>query len=124
MSNPFKFTPDVLKAIPDWVNSGATSNDIADCLDTTVGSLRVVCSNNGISLRRRGDKVAPIIYGHLRRTLSNEAWEALCAEARRRGMPTVHLALATLEYVSVDALFSAVLDDGRGECESSVVQRR
>lgn len=124
MSTRIKFTPEILKAIPEWLASGATTADIADVLGTSINSLQVVCSRVGISLRRSGGECDPNVHSHLRRALSQKAWEGLCAEAKRREMPVVHMAFTMLEYAAIDNLYSAIIDDEQGRCESSVVQRR
>ena len=123
MSNRI-FNSDVLEAIPKWVASGATSEDIAAVLGTTANSLRVMCSRNGVSLRPQGATTPPSVYAHMRRALSIEAWLELCLEAKRRGVPPVHLAFTILEHVSADNLFSAVMDDAGAPTESAVVQIR
>lgn len=120
-----KFTPEVLEAIPKWLASGATSEDIAAVLETTLSSLQVVCSRAGVSLRTQSINPSPDIHAYLRKTLSKEAWTSLCAEAARRGMPVMRLAFTMLEYAAVDNVYSALIDvDDQGRCESSVVQRR
>ena len=50
---PTKFTPHVLKHIVRLVDDGLNAFEIASQVGCTVGSLRVRCSQLGISLRRR-----------------------------------------------------------------------
>ena len=118
-----KFTSEVLEAIPKWRASGATSEDIAEALGTTVGSLRVMCSQYGISLRTKTRaNNSTNIHSLLRKALSAEAWAGLCVEARRREVPVLHLAFTMLEIVAVDDLYEAVIDDKHSHSE--VVQKR
>jgi len=46
------FTPEALVSIPVMVESGLRAAEIAERLGTTPKSLRVVCSRNGIPLRK------------------------------------------------------------------------
>ena len=46
-----KFTPANIQKIKDWVAEGISREEIAKSLDVTVGSLQVICSRLGISLR-------------------------------------------------------------------------
>src|SRR6516164_3804053 len=48
----FKFTPQVIKNIKDFLAEGISRDEIANRLGVTVGSLQVTCSRVGISLRR------------------------------------------------------------------------
>jgi len=52
VSRPKKVTPAALRAIPAFLNRGLSSNEIATAIGITVGTLRVKCSQWGISLRR------------------------------------------------------------------------
>src|SRR5215470_17481730 len=45
-------TSAVLAQVPAWVQQGRAADEIAARLGCTVGTLRVKCSQNGISLRR------------------------------------------------------------------------
>src|SRR5690348_9815137 len=48
-----KFTPLVVPQIVSWLNEGCTPSVIAEKIGCTVGTLRVRCSQLGISLRHR-----------------------------------------------------------------------
>ena len=50
---PSRFTPQAIEQIGDWVALGKSREEIAGLLGVTVGTLQVVCSKRGISLRRR-----------------------------------------------------------------------
>ena len=52
MARPKKVTPAALHAIPAFLDRGLSSNEIATAIGITVGTLRVKCSQMGISLRR------------------------------------------------------------------------
>ena len=49
---PMKFTPQAIAKIKEMVAQGLSRDEIAKLLDVTVGSLQVICSRLGISLRR------------------------------------------------------------------------
>jgi hypothetical protein len=53
MAPPKKVTADVLKQIPAFIDQGLTAGDIANLIGCTVGTLRVKCSQMGISLRQK-----------------------------------------------------------------------
>src|SRR5215471_6828992 len=48
----FKFTPQAIENIKEFVGEGISCDEIANRLGVTVGSLQVTCSRLGISLRR------------------------------------------------------------------------
>ena len=48
----FKFTPQAIENIKEFVGQGISRDEIANRLGVTVGSLQVTCSRLGISLRR------------------------------------------------------------------------
>jgi hypothetical protein len=51
-----KFTPVVIPQISSWVSEGFSSFEIAEKIGCTLGTLRVRCSQLGISLRQRGSR--------------------------------------------------------------------
>ena len=108
------FTEEVFLSIPVWLAAGASKEDIAESLGTTVGSLEVMCSARGTSLNTRAYKnvgiPSPELNMVLRKQLKAEAWVSLCAEARRRKMSGGRLVISLLEYIINDNLFVAVLD--------------
>lgn len=101
---PRIFTAAVLRTIPKWVADGATRRDIARALGTTVGSLEVICSQNGIPLRGSGG-------GELLARLGRKRWTVLRREAAARKITTLQLAVRLLAAVVDGNLFNAVLDD-------------
>lgn len=100
------FTDDVLRAIPEWVALGADKREIAAVIGTTVGSLEVTCSREGISLS--GGAISPKT---LREGLSDAHRRVLLAAAEQRGVPVVQLILRIIETVASDNLVDSVLDD-------------
>jgi hypothetical protein len=48
-----KITTDVLGRVPAFIEQGLTASNIADAIGCTVGTLRVKCSQMGISLRQK-----------------------------------------------------------------------
>src|SRR5262249_34528875 len=56
MSKPMKFTPQVMASIPVMLANGMAREEIAATIGTTIGSLQVRCSQNGISLRTPGGR--------------------------------------------------------------------
>jgi hypothetical protein len=61
-------TADVISQIESWVNSGLSAVAIAERIGCTLGTLRVRCSQFGISLRRKGGRVVAVtdVLGHQR----------------------------------------------------------
>ena len=53
-------TADVISQIESWVNNGLSAVAIAERIGCTLGTLRVRCSQFGISLRRKGRRVAAV----------------------------------------------------------------
>jgi len=51
-SRRFKFTPQAIENIKEFVAQGISRDEIANRIGVTVGSLQVTCSRLGISLRR------------------------------------------------------------------------
>jgi len=55
-----KITADLLRRVPGFIEQGLTASNIADAIGCTVGTLRVKCSQMGISLRQINRKaIAP-----------------------------------------------------------------
>jgi hypothetical protein len=49
---PSKFTPDRVQQIKDLVARGVSCEEIASLVGVTVGTLKVICSRLGVSLRK------------------------------------------------------------------------
>ena len=139
------FTPAVIARIPRLVDQGLSAEDIADSLRCTIGTLRVRCSQLGISLRRKGlktrrDSKSPIkptrLFGAPSRpgpasdpsgsnlalalVFSKRTAERLSQYASRRGLTVPSLAAALLEIIARDSLYEAVLDDDNSDEPKSV----
>lgn len=97
------FTPEILRAIPVWLELGARVEDIAKAIGTTPASLHMTCSRANISLRSVG---VP-----LTRALTQSQWDRVQREAVRRGVPAWRLIATVVAAVADNDLFSAVLGD-------------
>lgn len=95
-----KFTPDVLEQIPKLVSDGKSAAEIAGQIGCSVDSLRVRCSQLGVTLRRNGLTVR----------LSQSTLDGLRQRATAEDMSEAALAAALLEIIARDDLYSAVLD--------------
>jgi hypothetical protein len=117
------FTAGVLAQIPHWMSDeGLGPVDIAARIGCTVGSLRVICSRHGLSLRdsshkphkrdreynqapARPDPVELVL------TLPDEIRERLRARAASLGMSELELLRILIETIDRDDLYSAILDN-------------
>ena len=95
-----KFTPHVLEQIPKLVSDGKSASEIAGQIGCSVDSLRVRCSQLGVTLRRNGLTVR----------LSRTALDGLRQQAMAEDMSEAGLASALLEIIARDGLYKAVLD--------------
>jgi hypothetical protein len=124
-----KLTAMIVPQIKLWVNQGLTTNEIAQRVGCTVGTLRVRCSQLGISLRR-----AKNLQGRHRElpwTTSNQGWRPpvgneewqlliliphttvrlLHSRAATIGLSGATLAAKLLQKIAQDDLYDAVLDE-------------
>ena len=120
-------TENVLAQIPLWLGEdGLGPVDIAKKIGCTVGSLRVLCSRYGISLRRRStaqgirdDNKQP--YALRRRSVAEKLVLALPLDVRDRvqrraavsGMSEPEFLSVLIETIDRDDLYGAVLDNGK-----------
>ena len=108
------FSPPVLSQISKLVAEGLSAAEIAEKIGCTLGTLRVKCSLNGISLRRSREESAmnserkphTRIVIHLGRS----AAVRLQQTAQNRGTTGPRLAAALLEAIVQDNLYDAVID--------------
>ena len=121
------FTDGVLAQIPQWMKEeGLGPAELAARIGCTVGSLRVVCSRWGLSLRRptasyrprntnRQYNQAPLKPNLAQFVLSlpEEIRNRLRARAASLGMSELELLARLIETIDRDDLYSAILDDGR-----------
>ena len=116
-----KFTPDVVSEIRLLVDQGQSCEEIAKHVGCTVGTLRVRCSQFGISLRRKKKQdptpqPAKLLAKKKSKTisvpLSHLIIEQLRSRAQSKHVDGATLAVTLLERIVPDNLFEAVLDDG------------
>lgn len=113
-------TDSVLAQIPRWMREeGLRPAEMAARIGCTVGSLRVVCSRCGLSLRnpsvthtrsdadRYTEGSANLVL-----TLPDEVRRRLRARAEVLGLSELKFAALLLETIDRDDLYSAVVDDG------------
>jgi hypothetical protein len=121
------FSPAVMSQIRSFVAQDVAAAEIAEKIGCTLGTLRVKCSQSGISLRRR-NPAAPSkesVSKRLSFALSDEAAVRLQERAEKKGMTTADFAAALLEAIVRDNLYDAVIDaDIEDEKSSSRLTRR
>jgi hypothetical protein len=106
------FSPLVLSRIAALVDQGFSAAEIADEIGCALGSLRVRCSEHGISLRRSA-RFAPERRECPARLVINISRSAALALQRQAGndrMSAAQLAAMLLEAVVRDNLYEAVID--------------
>ena len=118
-------TDSVLAQIPRWIREeGLGAADMAARIGCTVGSLRVVCSRYGLSLRQPTEKLhdtdrqynqAPARPDAAKLVLSlpEQGRERLRVRAAALGVSELELLTLLIETIDRDDLYSAILDDGR-----------
>jgi hypothetical protein len=103
-----------MSQIRSLVAQGAAATEIAKAIGCTLGTLRVKCSQSGISLRRR-NPAAPrkaSVSKRLSFALSNDVAIRLKQRAENKKMTTEDFAVALLEAIVRDNLYDAVIDGG------------
>jgi hypothetical protein len=117
-------TKSVLVQIPRWISeSGLRPAEIAERIGCTVGTLRVWCSHNGISLRQLPrSREAPTAEltrnAGLILSVSEETHVRLQARAALLGLSGEELVKVLIETIDKDDLYGAVLDDLGGSRRS------
>jgi len=114
-----KFDQSVLNEIRQLVSEGVSAREIAMKIGTTIGSLRVICSRHGITLRRQRDLESRAPNEVLR--IPTETFVAFQAAAKLRKRPLKDLVSAVLDTVAKENLFEAVL--GKTRSKSARVDR-
>jgi hypothetical protein len=130
MARPLVFTSAVTRQIAPWVREGASATDIAQRIGCTIGTLRVRCSQLGISLkspslrspqsnqtivRTRASRPTPTQPGaevRLQLEMDHALAEQFRHSAGSRGLSSATLARALLEVIVQDRLYDAILDEG------------
>jgi hypothetical protein len=107
------FSPLVFSQINELIAQGLKAPEIAELIGCKVGSLRVKCSQQGISLRRDADRQSDIRRRLVVR-LSEGVALNLQRQAKKRGMSQAELALALLDAIARDDLYNAVIDNDGG----------
>jgi len=106
--------------IPVLLNQGLSALEIANAFGCTVGTLRVKCSQMGISLRRKSRGVpgtrAPssegaVVASRLTLSLPTTIMDQLQHRATAEGLYTSKLASRLIETIARDDLYEAVLDE-------------
>jgi hypothetical protein len=101
-----------MSQIRSFVAQGVAAAEIAKKIGCTLGTLRVKCSQSGISLRRRNPD-APrkeSVSKRLSFALSGDVAIRLQKRAEKKGMTTADFAAVLLESIVRDNLYDAVID--------------
>ncbi len=108
------FSPLVLSQISNLVAQGLSAAEIAQKIGCSLGTLRVKCSQHGISLRRYCDDAGMTSerkpHARIVIQLSPSAAFRLQQKAQIQGTTGSRLAAAVLEAVVQDNLYDAVID--------------
>jgi hypothetical protein len=125
MGRPTIFTWALARKIGPWIQDGASPADIAQRIGCTVGTLRVRCSQLGISLKPRDSQslrrnqassarahITGPSTGCFQVTLNQPFMDSFEDSARARGLSSAALAQTLLEVIIEDGLYEAVLDEG------------
>ena len=129
MAKAKKMTKAVLGQIPALLDRGLSPTEIAQLCGCTLGTLRVVCSNAKISLRRkslskpRAHETAPHLAGRNAACSWHDGYKPITIQlpvatadllrqrANEKGLAPSTLATTLLEVIIQDKLYDAVLDD-------------
>jgi hypothetical protein len=131
MQSRTKFTPTAIVEIQRWLGEGLSADEIAERIGCTIGTLRVRCSQLGISLRRRKQSCGPAHSdpkgtrrvrassrqvgsgprGLLILSVRRGTLDQLHTYASSKGISGSRFAASLLEKIAEDDLYEAVLDD-------------
>lgn len=117
-TRPTRFSPVVLSQIAGHVQQGMSAAEIAEKIGCKVGTLRVRCSQHGISLRRRNGSLAKMKHeSRVRLTilLFEATADALERRGRKSGMSRSKFAATLIEHIVRDDLYAAVIDADSSE---------
>ena len=113
--NRSRITGDMFARIPALLLEGMTKAEIAAMYSVTPGTLVVLCSQRGISLRRGGtlpERTNRPERTNLTLPLSDSVLRSLREAARAMGKDsTARLVSELLEKIASDGLYKAVLDE-------------
>jgi hypothetical protein len=111
---PRIFSPGVMLEISRLVAQGLAASEIAEKIGCSIGTLRVKCSQHGISLRRCCDdsEIRPtrIPQARIVIQLGRSAATGLQQKAQIQGTTGPRLAAALIEAIVQDNLYDAVID--------------
>jgi len=126
LPNRKKITLSALRLIPNLRDQGLSADEIADAVGCTVGTLRVKCSQMGISLRRKKrntdgtsqkngshqavSRRADASEQNFVIALSRKVIDNLQNRAATRGISHSTLVAMLLEVIARDDLYAAVID--------------
>ena len=112
--NRSRITDDMFARIPALLLEGTTKAEIAAMYGVTVGTLVVLCSQRGISLRKGGSlpKRTNLTLPDEPLPLSDGVLKSLRQATRAMGKDsTARLVSDLLEKIASDGLYKAVLDE-------------
>jgi len=102
---PSQITDEMYASIPALLKQGATKAEIAAVWGVKLGTLKVFCSQRGISLRKNGPRKLVL-------PLSDDLLKSLRGAARSFGKGSMErLVSDLLEKIANDDLYTAVLDE-------------
>jgi hypothetical protein len=125
-TRPTRFSPAVLSQIASFVQQGISPAAIAERIGCKVGTLRVRCSQHGISLRRQNGSLAKTRHQprvRLTILLSEATADALQRHGRRSGMSRTKFAATLIEHIVQDNLYAAVIDADSSELHRHAIRR-
>jgi hypothetical protein len=102
------FSPAAFAQIISLVEQGLPPAEIARQIGCTLGSLRVKCSQHGISLR--GGQTGIPKLARLNMQLSHEIALRLREQAKRAGVTDKEYAVQLIQAIVQDNLYDAVMD--------------
>jgi hypothetical protein len=108
------FTPTAIDTVRELAGQGHSAAQIAFVIGSTAGSVRVMCSNLGISLRQRGRPRLRLTEPHLiqkQMLLSPAVSIALEQKAAQKQQSAARLMEKLLEAIVTSDLYEAVLDE-------------
>jgi len=108
-----RVTDEMYAAIPGLIARGLTHFEIAAQFGVKPNSLKVLCSQRGISLRKGGFRLPRTTLSLTDEPLplGADALRSLREAARLMGRPAARLASDLLERIASDSLYMAVLDE-------------
>ena len=110
---PSRITDEMYARIPALLEQGMTKTEIAAMYGVKLGTLKVFCSQRGISLRKGGPRPrTKLVLPDEPLPLSNDVLKSLREAAHSMGKgSTARLVSDLLEKIVSDDLYKAVLDE-------------